>query len=213
MFEAGKSVFTKAVMDRLVLMINHVIAAEPVAVGRLLPHAGRSVRFRFDGWPSVLPALPSAMFTVTPAGLIEWRAEDDLELAEDLTISVDASNPARAAFRAFTGEKPAIAVAGNAAFAADVNWLVDNLRWDIEDDLARLIGDAPAHQLASFASAVNGALKKAAGAVRGFGKPDAPGDASAPGRYGTGASRAPGFDGAGEPPEQGIDRPGGSPRR
>ncbi len=200
MFDAGKSTLTKAVMDRLVLMINHVIAAEPVAVGRLMPHAGKSIRFRFDGWPSLLPALPNALFTVTPAGLIEWRSEDEALVTEDLTVSVDASNPARAAFRAFTGDKPDITIAGDAALAGDVNWLVDNLRWDIEDDIAKLIGDAPAREFSRFAAAVNGALKKAADAVRGFGKSAAPGE---PGTSGNG--------GEGEPPVQSRDGPGWPP--
>lgn len=200
MFEAGKSTMTKAVMDRLVLMINHVIAAEPVAIGRLMPHAGKSIRFRFDGWPSLLPALPSSLFTVTPAGLIEWRSEDEAMITEDLTVSVDASNPALAAFRAFTGAKPDITIAGDAAFAGDVNWLVDNLRWDIEDDIAKLIGDGPAHELARFAAAVNGALRKAAGAVRGFGKSADSGGPGAFGDDGMGGRPTKGRDGAGGPP-------------
>ena len=29
--------------------------------------------------------------------------------------------------------------------AAEVNWLVDHVRWDAEEDLSRIIGDAPAH--------------------------------------------------------------------
>ena len=26
-------------------------------------------------------------------------------------------------------------------------WLADNLRWDVEEDLARVLGDVPAHAL------------------------------------------------------------------
>ena len=32
--------------------------------------------------------------------------------------------------------------------AAEMAWLADNLRWDVEDDLARVLGDVPAHALA-----------------------------------------------------------------
>ena len=28
-------------------------------------------------------------------------------------------------------------IAGDVQFAAEVNWLVDHVRWDVEDDLAR----------------------------------------------------------------------------
>jgi ubiquinone biosynthesis protein UbiJ len=31
--------------------------------------------------------------------------------------------------------------------AAEINWLADNVRWDVEEDLARIMGDAPAHML------------------------------------------------------------------
>jgi len=45
-------------------------------------------------------------------------------------------------------------VHGDVALAAEVSWLAENLRWDIEDDLARVIGDAPAHQLAQVGRAI-----------------------------------------------------------
>ena len=38
--------------------------------------------------------------------------------------------------------------------AAEVNWLVDHVRWDVEDDLARVIGDVPAHTIANGARRV-----------------------------------------------------------
>ena len=50
---------------------------------------------------------------------------------------------------------------GDVQFAGDIQWLADNLRWDVEDDLARLIGDVPAHTLANLAGS-------AAQALRGF---------------------------------------------
>jgi ubiquinone biosynthesis protein UbiJ len=34
--------------------------------------------------------------------------------------------------------------------AAEVNWLADHVRWDLEEDLARVIGDVPAHTLAQI---------------------------------------------------------------
>jgi ubiquinone biosynthesis protein UbiJ len=170
MFDAGKTLATRAVMERLVLLVNHVIAAEPVAAGRLRAHVDKRIGFSFEGWPSLLPALPAATFRVTPAGLFEWQA-DALGAEEELLVAIDTSNPARVAFRLFTGDRPAITVSGDAAFAADVNWLFDNLRWDIEDDLARLIGDAPARELGRLGGAVNQALRKAAATLRGFGAP------------------------------------------
>jgi ubiquinone biosynthesis protein UbiJ len=41
-----------------------------------------------------------------------------------------------------------------AARAQPPQWLADNLRWDIEEDLSRVLGDVPAHALAQAARRV-----------------------------------------------------------
>jgi ubiquinone biosynthesis protein UbiJ len=43
--------------------------------------------------------------------------------------------------------------------AAEVAWLADNLRWDIEEDLSRVLGDVPAHALAQAARRVMQGLR------------------------------------------------------
>ena len=68
------------------------------------------------------------------------------------------------------GERPAVRVEGDVQLAADVNWLVDHLRWDIEEDLSRVIGDAPAHALARAARDAAQALQQF---VRGRPRPPA----------------------------------------
>ena len=55
--------------------------------------------------------------------------------------------------QALTGERPNVEIAGDAEFASDVNWLIDNLRWDVEDDLARFIGAGPAREVSRLARA------------------------------------------------------------
>ena len=64
--------------------------------------------------------------------------------------------------RLVVGERPAIRIDGDAVLATDVNWLIENLRWDIQDDLARIVGDAPAREISRFASAVAKALREGA---------------------------------------------------
>jgi ubiquinone biosynthesis protein UbiJ len=93
----------------------------------------------------------------------------------ELTVSVDASNPALAVAQALTGERPKVEVAGDAAFAADLNWLVDNLRWDYEDDLARVVGAAPARELARLASGAANGLRELVRAVGARGAARRPG--------------------------------------
>jgi ubiquinone biosynthesis protein UbiJ len=156
-----------AVMERATLWLNHVLSGEPVAAQRLVSHAGRRIRVRFDGWPSLLPALPPAVFLITPAGLLEWCGDEAQAPAgdADLNVAVDVSNPALAFAQALSGERPKVEVSGDAAFASDLNWLVDNLRWDYEDDLARVIGPAPARELARLASGAAAGLRALVRAV------------------------------------------------
>src|SRR3989344_5179496 len=58
------------------------------------------------------------------------------------------------------GDKPAIRIEGDVQLAAEINWLVDHVRWDVEEDLARVIGDAPAHTVAQVASRAAQALRQ-----------------------------------------------------
>ena len=130
MLEAIKALAERSVMERLVLLVNHVIAAEPAAVERLRPHAARTMLIELTGWPTLLPAVGPFAFRVSPAGLVEWLPEAS-SLPPDLRVAVEAANPALALTRMVAGERPAITVSGDAAFASDIDWLIDNLRWDL----------------------------------------------------------------------------------
>ena len=159
MFQALHASLTPALMERLVLLVNHVVSAEPVALERLRPHAGRGLRIELDGWPRALPAPPARVFRITPAGLVEWCAESPA--TTDLRLTVDASNPAAFALQALAGQQPAMAIDGDAQFAADVDWLTKNLRWDPAADLEPLVGPALAHEVTRFGSMLVRALRQA----------------------------------------------------
>jgi ubiquinone biosynthesis protein UbiJ len=58
------------------------------------------------------------------------------------------------------GDKPALRIEGDVQLAAEINWLTDHLRWDIEEDLARILGDAPANTLAQTARRMAAALRE-----------------------------------------------------
>lgn len=156
-----------AAMERITLLLNHVIAAEPVATERLKAHSGRSLQLVWTGWPSLVLPPPSVAFTVTPAGLFEWCGEQP-PAQPDLRVNLDASNPLKLASLWLSGERPQVVIEGDSALAADVNWLIDNLRWDIEDDLARIIGQAPAHELARGASAIADGFRAAVRVLQGL---------------------------------------------
>jgi ubiquinone biosynthesis protein UbiJ len=145
-------------MDRLVLVVNHVLSAEPIAVQRLLPHSGRVLRLELLQLPRLLPSPPPLAFMITPAGLVEW-CRDPVDA--DLRVRLEAANPAALAFQAVTGNMPPLIIEGDVQLASDVDWLLKNLRWDVADDLDRLFGPTVAHELhrlgASLARAMRGA--------------------------------------------------------
>jgi ubiquinone biosynthesis protein UbiJ len=179
MFEAMKALAERSVMERLVLLVNHVISAEPQAMERLRAHAARTLRFEFEGWPSLLPAPSPIVFVVTPPGLLEW-IETPGDAPADLRVAIESSNPALAFAKLIVGERPALRVEGDAAFASDLNWLIENLRWDVQDDLARLVGDAPAREIARFGNALAKAIREAAKTLDGFARrASRPGEAPA----------------------------------
>jgi len=147
-----------AALERATLLANHVLASEEVATLKLRPHAGRCVQLDLRDWPAALPAPPALVFKVTPAGLVEWCGPQPAETVA-LHVRIDAANPVGVLGRMLAGDRPAVEVQGDAAFATDLNWLIDNLRWDIEDDLARLVGVVPAQQIVAIARAFAGGLR------------------------------------------------------
>jgi ubiquinone biosynthesis protein UbiJ len=50
-------------------------------------------------------------------------------------------------------------IEGDVQLAADINWLADHVRWDVQEDLSRLLGDAPAHQLVQLAGQLHRSLR------------------------------------------------------
>ena len=167
MFHSLNVQLGQAAIERLTLLVNHVLGAEPVATKRLQAHAGRCIRLNFEGWPALLPPLPATAFRVTPAGLVEW-CDGEAPNEPDLRVGIDASNPALAVAQAFAGTRPKVDVAGDAAFATDLNWLFANLRWDVQDDLARIVGQAPAREIARIGSGIAVGMREAAKAVSGL---------------------------------------------
>ena len=135
--------------QRLVLFLNHVLMQEPQAQDRLRRQKGRVVRVKFGVF--VIDML------VTPAGLTD-RAP--VGSKPDLVLSVPLEAPGTVMRSVLAGKTPPVTIEGDVQLAAEIGWLADNLRWDVEEDLSRIIGDAPAHALASAGSRVLSALKQ-----------------------------------------------------
>ncbi|MEZ5644412.1 MAG: hypothetical protein R3E94_10705 [Burkholderiaceae bacterium] len=134
--------------NRVVLFLNHVLQQEPQAQDRLLRQKGKRLRVQWGEFH--LTVAP------TPAGLLE-RA--DPAAAADLAVTVAQMSPMALARTVLAGDRPAVDIRGDVQLAAEVSWLVDNLRWDVEEDLSRLVGDAPAHVLARMGRTMTAALR------------------------------------------------------
>ena len=137
------------VQHRAVLFLNHVLQQEPQAQERLKRQVGRVVEVR---WRSFVVRL-----VATPAGLVDLAPET---AKPDLTLTVTQESPFDLAPASLAGGKPAVGIGGDVQLAAEVNWLVDHVRWDVEDDLARVIGDVQAHAIGNGARKVVEALRQ-----------------------------------------------------
>ncbi|MGF6527167.1 ubiquinone biosynthesis accessory factor UbiJ [Variovorax sp. PvP013] len=151
------------IQQRAVLFLNHVLQQEPEAQQRLVRQKGRVVRFE---WRFV-----TLQLVATPAGLLDLAPEGAVP---ELTLIVTETSPLKLAGATLRGDKPSVRIVGDVQLAAEVNWLVDHVRWDVEDDLARVIGDVPAHTLGNVARRVAAALRQFVGkAAGGPGRPGA----------------------------------------
>jgi ubiquinone biosynthesis accessory factor UbiJ len=135
--------------QRLVLFLNHVLMQEKEAQDRLARKKGSVVHVRWG--------LFGMDLLVTPAGLLD-RALPSAK--PDLTVSVATESPLTIAQAVMSGRPPPVKIEGDVQFAAELGWLAENLRWDIEEDLSRIVGDIPAHAVADAGRRILSGLKQ-----------------------------------------------------
>lgn len=134
---------------KLLIVLNHVLMQEPEATARLLRQKGRVLRLQWRDF--------SLRLRITPAGLLEL---DEGSQTPDLSLDVTESSPTALAQQVLSGSQPAVCIAGDVQLAAEINWLSQHVRWDAEDDLARIVGDVPAQRLVQLARTALAALKR-----------------------------------------------------
>lgn len=126
--------------QKLVLFMNHVLMQEKEAQQRLLRKKGSVVHVRWGVFALDL--------LITPAGLLDRAAAG---ARPDLLLAVVAESPDVVMQSVLAGKAPPVKIEGDVQLAAEIGWLADNLRWDVEEDLSRVVGDVPAHTLANGA--------------------------------------------------------------
>lgn len=124
--------------------VNHLLAREGWARERLAPYAGKTARFVFSS--------VALTVLVQPDGYLSAVDESEAPQA-DVSIAVPAD-----ALPAFVqGGQAAVMkhvkIEGDAEFATQLAKLAEHLRWEPEEDLAKLIGDAPAYRAAALVRA------------------------------------------------------------
>lgn len=129
--------------ESTVAMLNHVLAQNSWVQPRLLPFAGRTVRFR-------LPPF-SLVCTINEDGTLSSAAAD---AAEDACCTV---SPTLLPLLALNDEAALARVvrSGDAALTDEVIYLARNLRWDAAEDLSRFTGDIAAERIVRTASSVH----------------------------------------------------------
>ena len=141
--------------NRLILLVNHVLQAEPEATQRLSRHANKSIQVQLK--PIALQV------RITPVGLLEVEVGDG---KPDLSLELKSERWSEAAKAVRAGAQPDVHLYGDVLLAAEIGWLRENVRWDVEEDLARLLGDGPATLFVGGARRMLDALRSFASPAR-----------------------------------------------
>ncbi len=134
--------------------INHVLKHEEWALRDLSHHQGRVIEL------------------ILPIGSMQWQIQDDSFIAllsevhphPDLVLEVDANSfSALSASQGTIKDRAmrAVKITGDAQLAQLIAKLSNQLRWEYEEDLAKMIGDAPAHFICTQAKRFAQATEKA----------------------------------------------------
>lgn len=121
--------------------INRLTAATPLARNRLGRFAGKTALFR------VGPV--SACLTVQTTGEVLAAAEG---AAADLEVRISPFLLPRLAAHDEAAYRE-VETVGDMEFAGEVAFLAKHLRWDVEEDLSKVVGDAAANRAVSTARA------------------------------------------------------------
>jgi len=121
-------------------VLNALLKREEWARERTMRHGGKTIRLGMGGF--------GVSLTIDSAGYVE---KADSAIVPDVTLNI-VPEKLGAIRRAAKGEgkldfAEVVHISGDAALAQVVAELAKHLRWDIQDDLARAIGDIPAAKL------------------------------------------------------------------
>jgi ubiquinone biosynthesis protein UbiJ len=138
----------------LVRGINHVLQREEWALRDLKKHDGKIIRL-------VLP-VSETWIQINASGHIDLLGTE----VESAHLTLEVSNESLTRISEASGSfqervVKAVKIAGDAELAQLIAKLAGQLRWEYEEDLAQVIGDAPAHFIVSQAKRFHELTQKA----------------------------------------------------
>lgn len=134
--------------QKIVLLLNHILQNEPEAMSRLKRQSGSRVHFFWRTFKLQLKA--------TPVGLVDL---DDTNAAPSLSLTLTQTALNEIAANLAAQQTPPMRIEGDVQLAAEVAWLTQHVKWDVEEDLASVIGNVPAHAIGQAARAFAAALR------------------------------------------------------
>lgn len=134
---------------KIILFLNHVLKQEQLARERLRRQAGKTVELRWNRF--------NFLIAFTPAGLLERLQPVDAQA--DLVVCINEGSALTLLTQLSKGERPSIRIEGDVQLAAEVNWQLDHVRWDLEADLASICGDEVARMLTQMGTDISQAVR------------------------------------------------------
>ncbi|MGB6103745.1 MAG: SCP2 sterol-binding domain-containing protein [Pusillimonas sp.] len=136
-------------------VLNKLLRREDWARDRLARHSGKTVSFKVGGYQTAL--------AIQATGLVE---PSDQAVVPDVTLTIPASRLAELP-GVLRARDPSLLtellhVEGDAGLAQVVSELARDLRWDVEDELSRVVGDVAALRILQVGDAVASGLQTAA---------------------------------------------------
>lgn len=130
-----------AVLAGVEQLVNRLLALDPETAGRLAPLAGRVIAFEFAGFGTRVYAVPGpAQVQIYGA----YDSEPDAVLTGTPLAFARLGMSERKADQIFQGE---IRATGDTRLAQDFGAIIAALDIDWEEQLSKIVGDLPAHQV------------------------------------------------------------------
>ena len=121
--------------------VNHVLGQADWARERLTGFAGRSARVTMPPFDAFIVVLDNGYIS-SP----NKAASTDSEQPADVTINLPASAPLLF-LQGLPTLMRAVKLSGSVDFAETLSFVIRNIKWDVEEDLSKVVGDIAAHRL------------------------------------------------------------------